>query len=71
MAGKETFKDRINPGDSVYVQPFIRYAFSNVQAEKGKLCAMRVGGSIDGATQAELSFFSGIERIIETRCWFS
>ena len=66
----QIYKEEIRPDDSVYVQPFIPHAFSNQSKDNGKLIAIRVSGSLNLATQLELSCFSSVDRIIESKCWF-
>ena len=70
MEGGEQFQETLYPGDSVYIQPFIMYGFSNFEDGHAKLCSIGVFGSIHGATQRELSSFSDIKKIIEYECWF-
>ena len=59
----------VNPGDSLYVKPFINHNFRG----KGKLLILRVGGKIAGESQRELSFVGkdNTKRAIsETMQWF-
>lgn len=67
--GKE-FDDILEPGDSVYVQPFVSYAFSNSGIGNATLCSMGVGGSVNLTVERELSYFSHRDRIIEKERWF-
>lgn len=58
-------------GDSIYIQPFIKYGFINITNKKAKLCIARVGGAINICSQKELSYFTDISRVAsETKCWF-
>ena len=59
----------VNPGDSLYVKPFINHNFRG----KGKLLILRVGGKIAGESQRELSIVGkdNTKRAIsETMQWF-
>ena len=63
-------KETINPGDSVYVKPFLRHNFRC----KGKLVVLRIGGKITGEAQMELSFIgkrNAKRAISETMQWFN
>jgi len=66
----EQFDDFLEPDDSVYIQPFVSHAFSNVRDRNARLCAMNVGGHVNLATQRELSYFSDVARVIEKKQWF-
>jgi len=61
------YGELIHPGDSIYLMPFVKYAFAN---KGGKLFTIRVGGAVNLSTQKELSCFADIDRVIETKCWF-
>ena len=64
-------KEDVNPGDSLYVQPFIKHAFSNPDLGDAKIIAIGVSGAMNLSTQKELSYFSSIERVAhETGRWF-
>ena len=59
----------IQPGDSIYIKPFIRHNFRG----NGKLVVLRVGGRIPGDSQRELSLIGkrNTKRAInETMQWF-
>jgi len=59
----------IQPGDSVYIKPFIKHNFYG----NGKLVVLRVGGRIPGDSQRELSLIGkrNTKRAInETMQWF-
>ena len=65
----KTYQEAINPGDSVYIKPFVNHNFRG----EGKLLMLRVGGKISGDSQRELSFIgkSNASRVIsETMQWF-
>ena len=65
----EKYTKSIQPGDSVYIKPFIRHNFRG----NGKLVALRVGGKITGDSQRELSLIGqrNTKRAInETMQWF-
>jgi len=65
----KTYKEIINPGDSIYVKPFINHNFRG----NGKLLILRIGGKIAGDPQRELSVVGkkNTERAIsETMQWF-
>ena len=65
------YKEVIYSEDSVYVQPLIRYSFSNSRNEHGKILAIGVSGAINFSTQKELSYFSNLRRVSrETKQWF-
>ena len=62
-------QEMINPGDSVYLRPFLYHNFRG----KGKLVALRIGGKIVGDAQIELSFIgkeNAKRAISETMQWF-
>jgi methylphosphonate synthase len=59
----------IQPGDSIYIKPFIKHNFRG----NGKLIVLRVGGRIPGDSQRELSLIGGRNTkraISETMQWF-
>ena len=59
----------IQPGDSIYIKPFIKHNFRG----NGKLVVLRVGGRIPGDSQRELSIIGkqNAQRAInETMQWF-
>ena len=63
--------DVFGPGDSVYVSPFVRYSFANMDARAGRLLSVSIPGAINLATQRELSCFADVQRVAgETRQWF-
>jgi len=59
------------PGDSVYIQPFIKYNFINNEFKNVKLIIYEVAGAINVLAQKELSYFADNERLTnETKTWF-
>ena len=63
------YDEIINPGDSLYLKPFIKHSFRG----NGKLLIMGIGGKIAGDSQRELSVVGkkNAERAIsETMQWF-
>ena len=68
----EILSEEIQPGDSIYIQPFIKHTFTNTNLSKtnGKILSVRVSGAVNLSTQKELSNFADIDRIIETKSWF-
>ena len=59
----------LNPGDSLYIKPFIEHNFRG----KGKILIHRIGGKVSGDAQRELSIVGkkNAERAIsETTQWF-
>jgi methylphosphonate synthase len=67
---EKILEDILHPGDSVYVQPFVKHAFGKQGEEPGHLFMARVSGSVNVSTQKEMSCFADTERIIESKCWF-
>lgn len=68
--GGQTYFDKLAPGDSVYLLPFVKHGFS-CSSNGGRLFVARASGSINLATQKELSYFSDVQRAIsEQKCWF-
>ena len=70
ILGDKEFNNILETHDSVYIQPFIPYAFSNKGHGTARLCSVGVGGSINLAAQRELSYFSSVDRVIEQQQWF-
>ena len=68
--GEGQHDEVLEPGDSVYIQPFVKHAFANRGSENGSVIAIRVSGSVNFSTQKELSYFADVDRIIESKCWF-
>ena len=61
--------EEIQPGDSLYIKPFISHNFCGL----GKLLVLRIGGKVAGESQRELSIVGkkNAERAIsETMQWF-
>lgn len=63
----------LKEGDSIYIQPFIKYGFKNIKKDSlASVCVVRVGGSVNLCTQKELSYFSDVSRVAsENKCWFN
>ena len=69
--GETTSSTVIETHDSLYIQPFIRYAYANTGDEIGELCEVRVPGAVNLTTQRELSYMSEVNRVFcEDRIWF-
>ena len=67
---KELNIDIIQPGDSLYIQPFVKHGFAS-SGQNGRLFLVRISGSVNFSTQKELSYFSNMERVFgEDHCWF-
>ena len=65
-----SYKETIRKHDSLYMQPFVKHGFS-CTSDAGNLYVVRVSGSINLATQRELSYMANVERVFnETKCWF-
>jgi transcriptional regulator with XRE-family HTH domain len=65
----EKLKEIINPGDSLYMKPFVNHNFRG----NGKLLILRIGGKISGDSQRELSIVgkkNAQRAISETVQWF-
>ena len=59
------------PGDSVYIQPFISYCFTNNEDVNAKLIVYEVAGAMNSLAQIELSYFKNSDRLSnETKKWF-
>ena len=68
--GGKKYEETINPGDSLYMKPFINHGFSG----NGKLLILRIGGKIAGESQRELSIVgktNAKRAIAETMQWFN
>ena len=64
-------KKKLGNHDSVTIQPFVKYGFEIVPPAIGKICLVRVSGSVNYCTQKELSHFSSASRVAkENQCWF-
>lgn len=61
----------ISPGDSIYIQPFIPYCFTNDEDANAKLLVYEVAGAMNSLAQMELSYFNNSDRLTkETKKWF-
>lgn len=59
------------PGDSIYIQPFIIYSFTNMEDTNAKLIIYEVRGAMNESVQIELSYFNENNRLTnETKKWF-
>ena len=68
---KITHRYMLLPGDSIYIQPFISYCFTNVEDANAKLIVYEVAGAMNSLAQIELSYFNNSDRISnETKKWF-
>ena len=69
----EQYTQLLRAGDSVYVQPFVKYGFqNNLDGVLSSVFVARVSGGINFCTQKELSYFLDIERVAsENTCWFN
>jgi len=69
----EMRQDRLEPGDSACIQPWVKHAFGRAEgAGIGQLCLMRAAGAVNQAVQKEMSYMSENSRLYcEDRRWFS
>ena len=64
-------KKMFEPGDSIYIQPFIKYSFENREKVNADIITIEVSTAINDSTQIELSYFLNNNRITnETERWF-
>ena len=66
----ENGKEKLCPGDSCYIKPFLKHNFRG----NGKILCLRIGGKIGGDPQRELSIIGkkNSERAIsESMPWFN
>ena len=67
----KTYKRLFESGDSIYVQPFVKYSFENREQNNSKILIIEVATTINDSTQLELSYFNNNDRITkETKRWF-
>lgn len=60
-----------SPGDSVYLRPFIRHAFTKSSALEGQLCCYRIAGAMTLSAQREFSYLSDPQRaLFESQRWY-
>ena len=65
------YKKKLGSNDSVTIQPFVKYGFEIIPPAIGRICLVRVSGSINYSTQKELSHFLSASRVAkENQCWF-
>ena len=70
VRNEQIYKETIKKHDSLYIQPFLNHGFSCLSGN-GNLYLVRVSGSVNLATQRELSYMANVERVFnETKCWF-
>ena len=62
--------EKIMPGDSVYIEPFIKHFFYSLNNDVGRLFIFRVSGAISLEVQKEISSFASSNRLIESSQWF-
>lgn len=71
------FEDILAPGDSAYVQPFIKFdcykqTSSNDSNDETSLFLVGIPGSINLSVQREMSAFAHFDRVVsEDKCWYS
>ena len=66
---EKKYCEQINPGDSIYIKPFIPHNFR----QRGKILVLRIGSRITGDAQREFSCFDKHDAkraIQETQMWF-
>ncbi|HEX8853180.1 MAG TPA: hypothetical protein VF754_06815, partial [Pyrinomonadaceae bacterium] len=69
--GEKLSSTTLEAHDSLYIQPFVRYAYANTGGAQGTLCEVRVPGAVNLETQRELSYMSEVERVFrEDSVWF-
>tara|TARA_B100000795_G_C22639120_1_gene375749 strand:- start:544 stop:810 length:267 start_codon:yes stop_codon:yes gene_type:complete len=67
----EIFSNIVNPGDSLYLKPFIKYAFGNPSMESARMLVIGISGAVGLQTQRELSTLTNPSRVInELEPWF-
>ena len=65
-----TFKENLNPGDSIYLKPNLSHSFSN----KSKLLVLRIGGKVSGDVLYQMSMIDqkNLQRLVEDNLpWFN
>ena len=67
----EVFANTVNPGDSLYLKPFIKYAFGNPSMGNARMLVIGISGAVGLQTQRELSTLTHPSRVInELEPWF-
>ena len=67
----EVFANTVNPGDSLYLKPFIKYAFGNPSMGNARMLVIGISGAVGLQTQRELSTLTQPSRVInELEPWF-
>ena len=71
VSDNEVFSNTINPGDSLYMKPFIKYAFGNPSMGNARILVVGISGAVGLQAQRELSTLTDPSRIInELEPWF-
>lgn len=63
-------EDILAPGDSCYIEPFVKHRFARQGESQGNLFVFRVNGEVNLTVQKEISSFASAKRIIESTTWF-
>ena len=67
----EVFANTVNPGDSLYLKPFIKYAFGNPSMGNARILVIGISGAVGLQAQRELSTLTNPSRVIdELEPWF-
>ena len=67
----EIFSNTINPGDSLYLKPFIKYALGNPSMGDARMLVIGISGAVGLQAQRELSALTNPSRVInELEPWF-
>ncbi len=70
-ADGHSHEDRLEPEDSIYLQPWVRLALGAGDGNSGRMLSLGVTGAITSAVQQELSRMPDIQRVSkETTGWF-
>ncbi len=65
------YQETINPDDSIYLEPFIKYKFFTSTNVNSKIFMFRVPGAINLQVQKEISSYADSSRIVESKAWFN
>jgi len=69
---EQLYHKTLNPGDSLYIQPFIEHQFRKQDEDSPKLYCVGIPAEITLETQKELSRLKDIQRaVFESKCWFN
>jgi hypothetical protein len=67
----EIFSNTVNPGDSLYLKPFIKYALGNPSNGNARMLVIGISGAVGLQAQRELSALTNPSRVInELEPWF-